>query len=152
MLFGLLLILSNICNKSCPARPPAAQPFTSVICTRGTKMKLTTFCALTIFAAMAQLKPSEGLNLEVSINAAKDIETDIGRRTPTDLYGRTKAVHPKYTLCEDAMWKQFKKCKRDKCFNKCMWNIKPTSCRESLQDFSPRGKVHPDPDNVNPSC
>ena len=80
-------------------------------------MKLTTFCALTIFAAMAQLKPSEGLNLEVSINAAKDIETDIGRRTPTDLYGRTKAVQEEVTLCEDAMWKQFKKCK---CFKKCM--------------------------------
>ena len=151
MLFGLLVILSNS-NKSCPARLSAAQSFTSVICTRGTKMKLTTFCALTIFAAMAQLKPSEGLNLEVSINAAKDIQTDIDRRTPTDLYSRTKAVHPKYTLCEDAMWKQFKKCKRDKCFNKCMWNIKPTSCRESLRDFSPRGKVYPDPDNVNPSC
>ena len=117
-------------------------------------MKLTTFCALTIFAAMAQLKPSEGLNLEVSINAAKDIETDIGR--PTDLYGRTKAVQPKYTLCEDAMWKQFKKCKRDKCFKKCMWNIKPTSCRESLRESlmpgAARGKVYPDPDNVNPSC
>ena len=43
-------------------------------------MKLTTFCALIIFAAMAQLKPSEGLNLEVSINVAKDIETDIGSK------------------------------------------------------------------------
>ena len=82
-----------------PSKAP--QPFTSVICTRGTKMKLTTFCALIIFAAMAQLKPSEGLNLEVSINAANDIQTDIDR--PTDLYGRTKAVHPKYTLCEDAL-------------------------------------------------
>ena len=34
-------------------------------------MKLT-FPALTIFAALAQLKHSKGLNLEVSINAAKD--------------------------------------------------------------------------------
>ena len=109
-------------------------------------MKLTTFCALIIFAAMAQLKPSEGLNLEVSINAAKDIETDIGRRTPTDLYGRTKAVQPKYTLCEDALWKQFKKCKRDKCFKKCMWNIKPTSCQESLR----YDRLFPDV--INPSC
>ena len=40
------------------------------------KMKLISFSALTIFAFMAQLKPSEGLNLEVSINAAKDVEVD----------------------------------------------------------------------------
>ena len=145
MLFGLLVILSNS-NKSCPARLSAAQSFTSVICARGTKMNLTTFCALTIFAAMAQLKPSEGLNLEVSINAAKDIETDIGRRTPTNLYGRTKAVQPKYTLCEDALWEQFKKCKKDKCFKKCMWNVKPTSCRESLR----YDRLFPDV--INPSC
>ena len=103
-------------------------------------MKLKTFCALIIFAALAQLKPSEGLNLEVSIIAEKDIETDIGRRTPTDPYGRTKAKRREYTLCEDAAWKQFKKCKRDKCFDKCMWNIKPTSCRESLTGID------------NPSC
>ena len=40
-------------------------------------MKLT-FPALTIFAALAQLRPSKGLNLEVSINAAKDGAEDLG--------------------------------------------------------------------------
>ena len=40
-------------------------------------MKLT-FPALTIFAALAQLRPSKGLNLEVSINAVKDGAEDLG--------------------------------------------------------------------------
>ena len=41
-------------------------------------MKLTKLYALSIFAALTQLKPSKGLNLEVSINAAKDVEADMG--------------------------------------------------------------------------
>ena len=40
-------------------------------------MKLT-FPALTIFAALAQLKPSKGLKLEVSIIAAHDGTADMG--------------------------------------------------------------------------
>ena len=43
-------------------------------------MKLTKLYALSIhvFAALTQLKPSKGLNLEVSINTAKDVEADMG--------------------------------------------------------------------------
>ena len=40
-------------------------------------MKLTKLYALSIFAALNQLKPSVGLNLEVSINAAKDVKADM---------------------------------------------------------------------------
>ena len=40
-------------------------------------MKLT-FPALTIFAALAQLKPCKGLKLEVSINAANDGTANMG--------------------------------------------------------------------------
>ena len=52
-------------------------------------MKLISFSALTIFASMAQLKPSEGLQLEVSINAAKDVEADTSSEFYTGDTGRS---------------------------------------------------------------
>ena len=41
-------------------------------------MKLTKLYALSIFAALTQLKLSKGLNLEVSIHAATDVKADVG--------------------------------------------------------------------------
>ena len=57
-------------------------------------MKLISFSALTIFAFVAQLKPSEGLNLEVSINAAKDVEADTSSEfyTGDTAYGRSSLL------------------------------------------------------------
>ena len=58
------------------------------------KLKLISFSVLTIFAFMAQLKPSEGLNLEVSINAAKDVEADTSSEfyTGDTAYGRSSLL------------------------------------------------------------
>ena len=58
------------------------------------KLKLISFSVLTIFAFMAQLKPSEGLNLEVSMNAAKDVEADTSSEfyTGDTAYGRSSLL------------------------------------------------------------
>ena len=60
-------------------------------------MKLISFSALTIFAFMAQLKPSDGLNLEVSINAAKDVEAD----TSSEFYIGDTAAYSRSSLLKN---------------------------------------------------
>ena len=68
------MLSSNMYHKSCSLLKAPLWPKQDM---RGMEMKLI-FPALTIFAALAQLKSSKGLNLEVSINTANDGAADMG--------------------------------------------------------------------------